>query len=400
MYSPRNDRITQTRAAFLTSLDEAYFDRIRAAVRSTGSTAPMTFSNLWRGDATADMHARKADLIEHHAYIDPLVVRDVDDGFHLAARSALAGKPYFIGELNQAEGEKNIMVQSPHRTMLPLASAAYGSLHDWSGMIWFAWIHGEESRIGNDGWAVYERRRSKLGCMVADGMMLDHMRTTGMIYRRGLVAPSKKPITLWTDAPWGAAGYHDLMRGKFDYKPGWQDIHAIRRAYGPVPASQSSAPWMTADATSPMTSDTGEIIKDVARKQLTVAAPQAEGFSGFLDGSAPAGLKHLFVEADNGSFATVVLVADDQDKPVSKATRFVVSRTAIAADGKEIDNAPSISLGGLMTPAAGSQWTFTVTRPRKETGKNMAVTRAANDRIILPAEGWTEGELILRQDQQ
>ncbi|AHF92036.1 hypothetical protein OPIT5_19190 [Opitutaceae bacterium TAV5] len=396
LYTPRTDKIIQARSAFLTALDEVYFERIRAAVRSTGCTAPMTFSNLWRGDSTADMHARKADFVEHHAYIDPLVVREIDDGFHLAARSALAGKPYFIGELNQAEGEKNIFVQSPHRTMLPLASAAYGSLHDWSGLVWFAWIHGEESRIGDDGWAVYERRRSNLGGMVADGMMLDHMRTAGMIYRRGLVAASRTPVTLWTDAPFHAGGYNDLMRGKYDYKPGWQDIHAIRRAYGPVPDSQPAAPWMAAAATSPLVSDTGEIVKDVTRKQLTVAAPQTESFSGFLDGKAPTGLKHLSLAAADGSFATVIVVADDEGKPVSEATRLVISRTAIAADGKETDNAPAIRLAGIAAPSGGAKWTFTITRPRSEAGKTLPAPFDATGSLALPEPDWHEAELVLR----
>ena len=380
------------RAKFLTGLDEAYFLRIQAAVRATGSLVPMTFSNLWRGDSTLEMHARHADIMENHAYVDPLVVRGIEDGLAKAGRTALAGKPFFIGELNQAEGEKNIMVQSPHRSMLPLASAAYGAFNNWTGLVWFAWLHGEDVGTGEDGWARYERRRSNLGGMVSDGMMIDHLRTTGLIFRRGLVAPSKEPVTLWTDAPFAVTGYQALMRGKYDTQPGWSDVHAIRRAYGAVPADQAGAPWMKAPAVSPIVSDTGEIVRDVERRQFTVAAPQAEAFSGFIDGRAPAGLKHLGVsEAD---FATVVVVADDA-KALGQSGRLVISRTGLDAAGNERDG-PAITLQGLMAAPEGRRWQFTVTRPRTEAGKILPLAAESDGRLTLPAGLWHEGELGLQ----
>lgn len=391
LYKPATPALVTLRAKFLTGLDEAYDKRIQAVVRATGSRVPMTFSNLWRGDSTLEMHARTADIMENHAYIDPLVVRGIEDGFAKAGRTALAGKPFFIGELNQAEGEKNILQQSPHRTMLPLASAAYGAFNNWSGLVWFAWVHGEEVGTGEDGWARYERRRSNLGGMVGDGMMIDHLRTTGLIYRRGLVAPSQAPVTLWTDAPFEVAGYAALMRGKIDAQAGWADVHAIRRAYGPVPADQAGAPWLAKPAGSPVVSDTGEIVKDVTRRQFTVAAPQAEGFSGFIDANAPAGLKHLAVSG--ADFATVVAVAEDR-KALGESARVIVSRTALDAANKELDG-PVVTLSGLARAPEGKAWAFTVTRPRTEAGKTPAVAVGADGAVTLPSVPWNEGELTL-----
>ena len=393
LYKPATPAAVALRAKFLTGLDEAYYLRIQAAVRSTGSRAPMTFSNLWRGDSTLEMHARTADVMENHAYIDPLVVRGVEDGFEKAGRTALAGKPFFIGELNQAEGEKNILVQSPHRSMLPLASAVYGAFNNWSGLVWFAWLHGEEIGTGEDGWARYERRNSNLGGMVADGMMIDHLRTTGMIFRRGLVAKSKMPVTLWTDAPFAVAGYGGLMRGKINHQPGWSDVHAIRRAYGTVPADQAAAPWMKAPAVSPIVSDTGEIVKDVERRQLTVSAPQVEAFSGFIDDRAPAGLKRLVL--GNAAFATVVAVAAD-GKPLAESRHLIFSRTALDAADKETGGL-LVSLQGPAAATAGQGWVFKVTRPRTEAGKILPVEMASDGRLTLPAGLWNEGELSVQK---
>ena len=387
LYKPATPAAVALRAKFLTGLDEAYFNRIGAAIRADGCHSPITYSNLWRGDSTLEMHARLAQIIENHAYMDPLVVRRIDDGFGAAGRTSLAGKPFLLGEFNQAEGEKNSREQSPYRTMLPLAAAAYGSFNGWSGIEWFAWNHGQFVPIGKDGWALDERRESNLGGMVADGMMIDHIRTAGLIYRRGLVAPSKQPVTIWTEPPFAARGYPDLMRGKDNIQPGWQDVHAIRRAYGPVPADQAAAPWMTAPATSPVISDTDEIVKDVTRRQLTVTAPQAEAFSGFPDANPPAGLKHLVV--GEASFATVIVVADD-GKTLGQSGHFILSRTALDAENHET-NGPAVTLRGLAP--AGRGWNFTVTRPRPEAGRVTPLQTSADGTLILPAGTWHEGEL-------
>lgn len=386
LYKTTTPEATALRAKFLTELDEAYFKRISAAVRAAGSPAPLTYSNLWRGDSTLEMHARHADFMENHAYIDPLVVRKVDDGFAAAGRIALADKPFFIGEFNQAEGEKNIREQSPYRSMLMLAGAAHASFNDWSGIVWFAWNHGQNVPVGDDGWAINEGRESNLGSMVGDGMMLDHLRTTGLLYRRGLVAPSARPVTIWSEGPFAARAYQDLMRGKDNIQPGWHGVHAIRRAYGPVPAGQSGSPWMTTPVVSPVISDTGEIMKDVDRRQFTVAAPQAEGFSGYPDGQAPAGLKHLAI--GEAAFATVIAVAED-GKPLASTARVIISRTALDAENKETAG-PVVMLRGL---AAGDDWRFTITRPRSESGRVVTPSLSEEGVLTLPAGVWHEGEL-------
>lgn len=386
LYKPATPAAIATRAKFLTELDEAYHKRIETAVRATGSKAPMTFSNLWRGDSALEMHARRAGFMENHAYVDPLVVRGIDDGFGPMGRTALVDKPYFIGELNQAEGEKNIARQSPHRTMLPLAAASYGAFNNWSGLVWFAWLHGEHTPLGGDGWARNENRDSNLGGIVSDGQMIDHLRTTGIIFRRGLVAQSKQPVTIWTDAPFAVNGYHALMRGKDNIQPGWQSVHAIRRAYGPVPAAQAAAPWMSAPAVSPIVSDTGEIVRDVTRRQFTVAAAQAEAFSGFPDANPPAGLKHLVL--GEAAFATVVVVADD-GKALGESRHLILSRTALDAENRETDG--SVALRGLAS--AGRGWRFTITRPRSEAGQVTSLQASADGVLALPGGAWHEGEL-------
>lgn len=394
LYKPANPRAKAVRAEFLRKLDGDYLERITRVIRSTGCKAAITYSNLWRGDNVAQMNSLTSDFIEDHSYTDPLVVKGPDDGFYGLTRSALAGKPFFVGELNQAEGEANIKAQSSVRTMLPVATAAYASLQNWTGIVWFAWIHGSPL-LGSDGWAVTEGRDSNLGGMIADGMMIDHLRTTGMIFRRGLVEKSREPFTLWVDEPLTVGDYHGLMRGKYSYKPGWQDIHGVRKAFGTVPDSQATAPWMTQAPPNPLVSDTGQIVKDIARRQLTLAAPQAEAFSGQPDGQPPSGLRHLGL--DGGEFATAVLVADD-GKALGESCRLVLSRTALDASHAETGG-PRIHLTGLKKPSQEQHWYLVPTRPRAASADEPArrLEPASDGSLELPPGGWHECELHLRE---
>lgn len=400
IYKPANDQVKDARARFLRKLDEDYAKRIAAVIRGTGYKSAITYSNLWRGDAAAEMHARIADQIEDHNYMDPMVAGGLTDGIYELSRSALVNKPFFIGELNQGEGSANIARQSPERTMLPLAISAYGSLHNWSGVVWFAWMHGDTMQA-EDGWANNEGRVSSLGNMINDGMVIDHLRTTGMIFRKGLVAKSTAPVTLTVDPPFTAGDYKGLMRGKYVYRPGWQAVHAVRKAFGPAPAEQANAPWMTQSPPNPVSSDTGEIVRDIERKQLSVAAPKAEAFSGYLDGKSPAGLKQL--ELKGSGFATVVVVASD-DKALTDSERLIVSRTGLNAAKSETAE-PRVILRGLKPPGKGQEWSIRLTRPRAAAALMKDFTEqddqrlqpAADGTLELPLAQWHECELILKK---
>ncbi len=402
LYKPADAKAKDVRAQFLRKMDQDYFARMKAVIRGTGCKASITFSNLWRGDNAAQMEAENADHVEGHQYMDPLVVGAMDDGFSLLTKNALAGKPYFIGELNEAEGDAKIARQGSMRTMLPLAVSAYGSLQNWTGVVWFAWTHGGKT-LGADGWSTDETRSASLGTMLNDGMMIDHLRTTGLIFRHGLVAKSSTPVTIMVDDPVAVGDYGGLMRGKYNYLSGWQDVSSMRKAFGPVPAGQATAPWMKQPPANPVVSDTGQIIKDIARKQLTVTAPAAEAFSGFIDDKPMAGPKHLVLEGGEKGFATVVMVAAD-DQELDKSSHLIISRTGL--DVSNTDSAlPVVHLVGLKPAGSDEHWDLMLTRPRAEAAMIKAyagqdylrLNPAADGSITLPRADWHECELYLRK---
>jgi hypothetical protein len=200
-----------------------------------------------------------------------------------------------------------------------------------------------------------------------------------------LISASQQPITVAISEPAIRTDYNGLMAGSAVIKPGWQAVHAVRYAYGaPAAADQAQAPWLTGEAPAPLISDTGEIVKDPARKQLTVATASAEAFSGMLDGVAPARLHALGLSGSG--FATVMVVADDH-QPLATSSSLVISRTA-TRDGDEV-LAPEVHLKGL----ASGHWWLHITRPREVSPEQQLLTRSAAGDIILQAGAWHEAEL-------
>ncbi|MBN2711188.1 MAG: hypothetical protein JXR97_01995 [Planctomycetes bacterium] len=400
MQKLNDKKALMVRCDFYRKLDEDYFLRMKKLVKDLGCKAAVTYSNLWRGENTLQMQEAHSEYIEDHAYVDPRMAQSAKDLVSQKSQTALLNKPYFIGELNMAEWGNDREKMKPYRTMLQLGASAYGNLQGWSGLVWFSWNHGDRA-LAADGWSDQEDRAAHLGDIVRDGMMLDHMRTCGMIFRRGLLKPSVQPITLVVDEPYRAEEYNGLMKSKYSYKPGWQSIHAVRKTFGAAPAEQATAEWMTQTPPSPLVSDTGEIVKDLDRKQLTVHAPQVEAFSGWLDKDAPAQLQHIRIKSTDG-FATVVLVAEGKE-PLTEATRLIVSRTHIDTDMKDIDGV-AIELHGLKQPDAGKEWMIRLTRSRANAAllrefvgvDYIRVKRTAEGALLLPAAGWHECDLVIK----
>ncbi len=394
LYRPQSNEHKAVRARFFDQLDRVYMKRMTEAVREVGYGGAVTLSNLWRGEMALKRHDDLASYIEDHMYADPRVVANMKDLFYTKSQSALIDKPFIIGEFNQAEGHKNIAEQSNYRTMLMLASAAYGSLHDWSGFVWFSWTHGDRS-IDQAGHAINPDRQSHLGNMMRDTMMQDHLRTAGMIFRRGLVKTSRKPITLYVEEPYWAADYHGVVRPKVSPQHGWQNIHGIRKVFAKAPDDQSSLPWFTEQPASPLVSDTGEIVKNLATRQLKLIAPQAEGFSGWLSTDQDVIINHLSIEAMDG-FATIMIVAAD-DKPIATSRKLIISRTAIDPSGDELTEL-KLTLQGLTPKTSPGSWQVTVTRPdasaqNAEDTNHVQPSGNQPGIVTLPGTGWHECEI-------
>ncbi len=385
-YEVKDPEAVRIRGEFMRAAQERFFKRMEKVIRECGYEGSIILSNLWEGEAASKLNADLNGSIEDHAYVDPRVYLYYKDFVQEKTFSKIAGKPFVLGEFNHSEGGRDLDDQKLKRAMLPLAAAAYSSLQDWSGIMWFAWCHGGKA-IGSDGWAKNEDRVSSLGNMVEDGMTLDHLRTSGILFRNSLVKKSVNPVKYYVDGSnLYVRDYGSLVRGKMQYKAGWQSVHAIHKVFGETPADAQKQ-MEQVNAKSPgdvITSDTGEIVRDTDAKFLKVTTPFANGFGG-EHGANGFDLANAQYRGPAG-FGTILMVSRDGGE-LKSSKNILISRTTLDDKGKEVDSG-TLTLKGL---GAGN-WTATVTRPRSQNGKMIKLT-PANGGLQLPVAGWHEIEL-------
>lgn len=413
LYAPSNETQHRLRQHFLNGLDETHRARLAAKVAALGSEIPLTFSNLWRSESDMQLRSRIDPYSENHIYGPTDVTKreaytqvwtaggpeaQAEDFLYPAVvYGALADKPHILGELNYDPNQPGDDTEK--RAMQILAASVYAAHQGWSGVVWFAWNHGEV-RVGSDGWALSETTTLSNpdlgGTIIGDSVRLDHFRTAAMLYRNGLVSRSVDPLKVYVDEPvWNSYGWPPAAKELV--KPGWHNRNEIRRVYGPKPASQDTSPMMTMVLSDPILSDTRQISKNMGRHQLTIAAPKAEGFSGTLDGNAPDLLQKLVIDQSSG-FATVIVASGD-GAALGTSNHLLISRNSVT--GGVFNQGPSLRLRGLRAPSGNQGWYLRATRPRSvETPRWWrGVTINGSGELVLPvSDNWSEAELIYGVD--
>ncbi len=390
LYAARTPEQVKCFSQFCNDLDRAYTVRMTKVVRDAGYQSAVEFSNLWRGDANLRLRVQTGGVIEDHDYDDPLTTQSQDKMLYSSSRSAVAGKPIIIGEFNQAESPKMFDQRKDVYPAITADAAVYASLQNYAGIVWFAWAHGIRD-TGTDGWGKGDMRTPGfpgiIGSLNRTGPVLDHLRAAGIIYKNRYLSASTSPVTITVSDSYYPNGYNALMSGETAYQPGWQIVHGFRKTFSAGPAPPLTAPWLAGPPADPAVSDTGQISRNIARRQLSFAAPKCEGFAGYLDGKPADRVAVLSVAGDSG-FATVLVVALD-DLPLATSHKLLVSKTYTDAAGAESASCP-VSLAGV----AKGPWSLRVTRPTPVAG--VALAHDATGALALPIGPWNECELELK----
>ena len=396
----KGDEMLKLRAEFFRAHENAYYRDMRSFLRDLGAKVPMTCSNLWRGDDVLASNAEIGDVVEDHLYVDSLVVREAGDWQDAMVRTLVDGKPHFIGEFNHTEDPEKTRLYAYARPMLMLAAASYGAFHDLDGIIWFAYNHGDRN-LGPDGWAKAEQRVPSLGDMAADGVMLDHMAACSALFRSGVIRKSVKPQIRAVDVPVNAPNYNALMNEVRHPPAGASSVHSYRKTFrrDGGDATEKDAEAASVSGAEIFVSDTGEIVRDVSKRQLSVVAPGAEAFSGFLADGFPKRFAHILCTDTNG-FATIIAVAMD-DQALRNSRRIRVSRTWMKEDGIDVKGL-GISIKGLEASGDGGSWRMRVQRPRVAgevlsdlIGSDYVTLKQHSDgTVVLPAGTWNQVEIV------
>jgi hypothetical protein len=316
---------------FLAAADKIYLDEILAQVRaSTSRRVPVTGTQMnFGGLMNIDTHAA-LDYLDSHFYVDhynfPNVQWDgrdwrIRDSSHLIggalsnlvnlAFARAAGKPYTIGEFNQA------WPNTRGHELIPVLSA-FAAFQDWDGLMHFAYSHGRNWDAGvpngfnlNGDWSKW----------ISFGQ-------AAWLYRTGAVQSGTSSFLI-------PAGFDDRYRftrerrnssfAAFYSQQSISTDNVFRYRIALDPSAGSEIPSaLTSRPESPILSESGEWTYDPASSRFLIHSAKAAGVTGAWSGRVTAGPLDLMPTGDGASFRSILLTSLD-DMPLVESARMLLT---------------------------------------------------------------------------
>lgn len=293
----------------------------------------------------------------------PMVDEPLRSSVVQLSRSAVAGKPFTVSEVNHPFPNEYACEGIP-------ILAAYGALQDWDGIFWYTLEHHDVLALepavgGHFDFAKSPVRMSQLAAGALSflrGDVRPAEQSVGRSYTRDQVIDSLR--LTWKDAPYFTPGFplslplqHAVRVTSFDGPP-----------TGEFAAAQGS----------PLVSDTGELTWRFGEKKsglVAVDTPRTQALVGFV-GTGELATAHLAVRVEPGFCA--VTLSSMEDRPVAEAGRLLLTATAREANSGMAWNEKRTSLTDWGKAPTRIEPVRGVVRLRK-LGEAKAVTAQALD---------------------
>jgi len=331
-----------TEAEFYMDMERRYFDEMARYLRHELGVKPLVVAtsdhNHSRSGYPLLTSTSRLDVVDGHVYwqhprylTDPATGRQtgfeipntpmVNDPLHSTvvqlSRTAVAGKPYTVSEVNHPFPSEYACEGIP-------ILAAYAALHDWDGIFWYTLGH--EDLIG-------ERRRAighfDLG---PDPVKMTQLAAGALIFAR----PDVRPATRTVGRSYSARQVRESLRLGWSESPYFTPgfplalplVHATRidSLDGPPTAPLELA------AGDPIVSDTGELAwSGAAARQglVSVETPRSQALVGFCKDN-PKTTKNLTARVDT-PFCAITLGSLDQE-PIARSGKLLLTATARVAN--------------------------------------------------------------------
>jgi len=232
------------------------------------------------------------------------------------SRSAVAGKPYTVSEVNHP---------FPHEYAcegIPIL-AAYAALHDWDGVFWYTLQH--ESEMAGP-----ERMLGHFD-LAPDPVKMSQLAAGALVFARGDVRSARKTLTRsyaqeqvieGIRMPWKEAPY---------FTPGFPLAAALTHATRIASLSGPATAQLELAAKEPIASDTGQLrwFRPGARQGVvTVDSARSQAIIGFSKANAQQ-TSHLALDLKT-PFCAVTLGAMD-DRPIAQSGKLLMTAGARVA---------------------------------------------------------------------
>jgi hypothetical protein len=323
-----------TEATFYVQIERTYFQDMGKFLRDEmGVKAPLVGSGDHNHGKSGYPHLSSTallDVVDGHVYwqhpnyvedpnagkrggfwIDntPMVVDPLRSTVVQLSRSAVAGKPYTVSEVNHPFPAEYACEGIP-------ILAAYAAFQDWDGIFWYSLDHkdpaGAPAAIGH----------FDLAC---EPVKMAQLRAGALAFLRGDVAPAKTTITRsyareqvlqslllgWNDGPCFTPGFD----------PATPLTHAVRIQSFDAPTTETFQ-RMPSD---PIRSDTGELTWRHKAKEhglVTVETPRWQGLIGHSKADQQT-LRNLAAQVET-PFCALTLSSLD-DKPIAQSAKLLLT---------------------------------------------------------------------------
>jgi len=253
------------------------------------------------------------------------------------SRTAVAGKPYTVSEVNHPFPNEYACEGIP-------ILAAYAALHDWDGIFWYTLAHDDVVSSGSRTIGHFD--------LAPDPVKTIQLAAASLMFLRPDVRPAKRVVVRsysreqvyeslrlpWSESPYFTPGFSlatPLM-------------HATRITALDGPPT---GPWESIQA-DPLRCDTGELVwhRAAAKQGLVVVdTDRSQALIGFCKAS-PAQTRNLTARVEN-PFCALTLSALD-DRPIARSRTLLLTATARVANSGMRWNAPRTSLEDWGKPPA------------------------------------------------
>lgn len=329
-----------TEAAFYSHVETTFFDEMRRHLASLGVKVPVIVSNdhtFFVSGLPLLRSTSKAAVQDAHAYWQHPAIYGrrasamLDDPQHSMivklARTAMAGKPFTISEINEP-------FPNDHGGELIPIIASYAAFQDWDGVFFYSFepkLNGEwHGEIGD----YFD--------IAQDPVKIAELPLGALTFLRHDVTAARHTIT----RTYSSAEINESARAPAELKPYFTPnfplslplVHSSRiKCLDCAPMGKLPAP-----AGEDLISDTGELRWHAAGEGtgfLTTQSAKTEIISGFTASARAKGgtTRHIQTDITN-EFATVGLSAID-DNPLSRSDRMLLVATGYARNaGSEWDS--------------------------------------------------------------
>ncbi|MBN2506964.1 MAG: hypothetical protein JXQ71_09745 [Verrucomicrobia bacterium] len=344
----------QTEAAFYMEIESAFYREMAKFLREDLGVRSLLIANSDHGHGMSGYPLTSSmaqlDIVDGHVYwqhpnytTDPKSGRRT--GFTLAntpmvddpqrstpvqlSRTAVAGKPYTVSEVNHPFPSEYACEGVP-------VLAAYAALQDWDGVFWYTLAHEDATRVPDFALGHFD--------FANDPVKMSQLAAGALLFLRGDVRPAQRTVTRtysreqvveslrlpWKEGPYFTPGFplalplqHAVRVASFDGPP--------TGAFETVPAH-------------PIESDTGELAWFAGGKgagRVIVDTPRSQALVGYLANTG-AQTRNLRAEIQTPFCALTLNALDNQ--PVASAGRLLLTATARVANSGMVWNEKRTSL--------------------------------------------------------